>query len=787
MNNEFLVLDDNLQDEDLLNLISDKDGITPKKNRLNIINIFYKHIFHFELDNDLKACLLDESERLLILATAGGGKTTTLNIKAILEKICRQSKLHEGKIRGDNMLFLVYNSENVNDIKKKHMELVNSIKDSGLKGVENLDDYVSASTMHSFCDSWLKEYLLEANMFNYKLITGNEVSNLMKVSCKVASKHFNMDEDMIEQYGYEEVDPNRINSSKLLQIYNKMKESCDDIYCIEDYDTFKSLNVPLEFVSLVFEKFDRAKVMKKRYDFTDMLIKFYELISGAFDTENRKVSEEVLKRIHSRYEYMTVDEYQDFTPIQNKILPILSDGINLTCIGDDDQAIYEFRGADYDNILSFKDNFPNSKIMLLKTNRRCPANVIHMCNDIIQLNKKRYPKDMRAIKPDGLITFKGYSERRTEIISICNLIESFDDTKRKNTVICYRNKEQSRELIEEFLKRGIKYHTLSGVNPFDYGLFKALTEVLEALSVFSNKRLFLNLYKCLPITRVELEELLGYNPKTDTFSDGELGSLVECDFSSKLNNSKFVESIKILIDISSNMSTLKCSDYVIVLLNMIKKFYWDYQVKIRDLDRNLDTQITKTILDRFNVDKPYIYVESILQQDKNSLKNDQVNKNGVCLSTMHSLKGLEYDNVIIMDMKESLINSSIDSEVRLCFVGMTRTKKELYLFYDKNDPSVIVTTGVESLKNYKPNSLDNLVIKDELKEDDISVLDREEKEEEIRMNFSSRFNDVSEDNNELEIDYDKEYGDEELEVETEDKFSTVDLKSDLMRTFFGNK
>lgn len=785
MENKFLVLDDNLQDEDLLDLIKDKEGITPKKNRLNIINIFYKHIFHFDLDNDLKACLLDESERLLILATAGGGKTTTLNIKAILEKICRQSKLHEGKIRGDNMLFLVYNSENVNDIKKRHMELVNKIKTSGLKGVENLDDYVSASTMHSFCDSWLKEYLSEVNMFNYKLITGNEVSNLMKVSCKVASKHFDMSEDMIEQYGYDEVDPNKINTSKLLQIYNKMKESCDDVYCVEDYETFNSLNVPLEFVALVFEKFDRAKIMKKRYDFTDMLVKFYELISGAFDTENRKVSEEVLKRIHSRYEYMTVDEYQDFTPIQNKILPILSDGITLTCIGDDDQAIYEFRGADYDNILSFKHNFPNSKIMVLKTNRRCPANVIHMCNDIIQLNKKRYQKDMRAIKPDGLITFKGYSERRTEIISICNLIESFDETKRRNTVICYRNKEQSRELIEELLKRGIKYHTLSGVNPFDYGLFKALTEVLEALSVFSNKRLFLNLYKCLPITKTEIEELLGYNPKTDTFNDGELGSLIECDFSSKINNPKFVEALKVLVDISSNMNTLNCSDYIIVLLNMIKRFYWDYQVKVRDLDRNLDTQITKTILDRFNIDKPYIHVENTLQQDKNSLKYDQVNKNGICLSTMHSLKGLEYDNVIMMDMKESLINSSIESEVRLCFVGMTRTKKELYLFYDKNDPSVIITTGVESLKNYKPNSLDNLIVKDEIKEDEVQILDNEKKEEEeveeIEINFSNRFNDTNDTNTDDEDIY------EELEVETEDKFSTVDLKSDLMRTFFGNK
>lgn len=680
---------DNMDIVEILKYADSNDYVPSVQVRTNIVKLLYE-IYDFKLEPDLLLALVDEGDKQLFLAPAGGGKTTTLNIKLILEKIYRKSSINPGKnITGTNILCLLYNAANVEDFKNRHSYLVNELKSSGVKGIDHLDNSLKVCTIHSFCLEWLEEYKAEAGLVGYDLENGEEGRvSLMTTAVQRRIKKGNYD-----------VVPEEVNIKDLLLLYNYARESRIDYNDMEEIDKFVDLQLPLELVIETFDAYDAVKKRKRKMDYTDLLTKFHELIST-----NPKVKE----RIKSRFEFVTADEVQDLTTLMMDIIIELASDKPLIMIGDDDQCIYTFRGANPNNILNFHEHFPDGRAFLLKTNRRCPSNVIDISNSIIRRNKYRYDKSIRAVNEDGIIEFKGMRDSRGQLLSVINMLKDLTDKEKENTCICYRNKSSSTRLVDLLVEQGIHFHVLSGSRPFTYNLFKSTADVLKAISVGNNKRLLYNLHKMLPIKKNDMAEALGLDPITlKPDNDSNVMSIFNLSFPTMVNNEKFNRAWDFVIDLANTIDSKPMNEYIAYVISFIKYYYWDGVVKYLKIDPEEDVEQTKSILKFFDVNKTFVERYSEYESIKRITDRDQNTKSGVCLSTFHSLKGLEFDNVIIIDLAESIFPNTVyieskpyspeqirilkETEIRLFYVALTRTKKKLTLCYSQADPSIFVS------------------------------------------------------------------------------------------------
>ena len=687
-----------MSEDEILELVKDSKYCANKKARVKIIKLLFE-IFGYRLEPDLLYFLVDNTSKQLCLAPAGGGKTTSMNVKLVCEKLYRRSKTHEGMIRGDEMLCLVYNKHNVKDVSDRHKELISKLRLSGVQGIDDLDDDLQVSTIHAFCNKWIQTYKAECGLVGCNILTDDRSkTTVMSLAVNAVLKK--------NSYGFKPAD---VNCNDLLQLYNLMREKMLDWNTVITNEKFIDLEVPVEFVQKVFSKYDNVKKFKNQYDYTDVLQKFYELIS---------TNEEALERIRSNYEYYCVDEMQDLTPLIMEILKLLTKKSPLICIGDDDQCIYPFRGADPKNILNFKEVFPKGKVFVLETNRRCPSNVIDIAKTVINENGSRFNKNIKGVKGQGNIEFISYRDRLGQIQSIINRVSVLSDSEQKETCICYRNKICSTNLITLLIEKGIHFHILSGAEPFSYGLYKAVFDVLQALQVSNSKPLLYNLYKALPVTKSEMAEALRYDPEKGVGTDGKITIKIDnIDFGKKMNNQTFLTAWNLLKSIAKVINDEPLKAYFVPLFNQIRKYHWNGMVEYLGLDRQEDNDFVANIAKYFICNKTYREKYSEYEITKRMLKYDQMTENGVAISTFHSLKGLEFDNVFIMDLQESIFPNTLgieikpydketkdlmkETETRLFYVAITRAKKNLFLYYSSSDPSIYVTKLLESVN--KPN------------------------------------------------------------------------------------
>lgn len=683
-----------LGDTDISNLC-DSFGKTPNaKFRVMFIKEFYESL-GYQISNDLLYALADEPKEMFIIAPAGGGKTTTVNSKVGLSKIFRKTSFTgSGRFSGDRVLSLVFNKANVPDMANKHAELISKVNTWKLNGIPSLDYWLECRTFHGFCLKWIMEYrsFLGLNAYPKEasdiIINPELQSSLLDNGIASVCKKLELTET-----------PNGLKANNLLGVRNLCVETKRTLEDIKDTDKVIDLGIDVESIQTILTGYERAKGFMKRLDNTDLLSLFYKLLT---------TNEEALNRIKSYYDLITADEFQDFTPLLREILyMIVGENTQLICIGDDDQAIYGFRGANNDNVISFKEHFPNAKIHLLQTNRRCPSNVLDLALNVINMNKNRFPKKMHALKGKGEIYFKPYNDRLGQFMSIVKELKTFSSEELSDSVISYREKSPSVVISNLLYEADIPFYINSGNGPFDYPLLKHVLGVMYALQYPDNKENLLNLYKVLPITRKELAEVLNYDLIKKKFLDDNKISLDKIPFSpSKMSNSNFVQIYRFLVSISKNIDNVPIKSYSETIISLVKKYYYNYVVSKSKLSTFIYDFCSERCVKFFNVNFNFKELYAYYQKQRDILFERQKNKRGVCLSTFHALKGLEFDSVFVTDLCESIYPnfSMIDfrpydeetkqelkeSETRLFYVVITRSKRRLYLYYDKHDPSVYV-------------------------------------------------------------------------------------------------
>jgi len=406
--------------------------------------------------------------------------------------------------------------------------------------------------------------------------------------------------------------------------------------------------------------------------------------------------EEVLKEYQDRFKYIMVDEYQDTNFMQYRFVKLLAQAHNNICVvGDDDQCIYQWRGADIKNILDFEKDFPGTKVIKLEQNYRSTSNILAGAHSVVERNNVRKDKKLWTEKEEGekIVYYRADSEKE-EARYISQEIGRLHskELRYKDFAILYRTNAQSRNFEESLSSRDIPYRVLGGLRYYDRK---------EIKDIVAYMRLVQNVADDLSLKRIINEPKRGMGDKTveklETLArvrnESMLETLIDDEIVEELP-SKAVESIKQMVaaimDYHNEKENLKVSDIYDGLL--VKTGYLkalEQQNTVESESRIENLLEFKSVIYDYEKEDAELSLASFMERIAlmAEIDNHDAREDAVVLMTMHSSKGLEFPIVFLPGMEDGLFPSwrSIDSpsgieeERRLCYVGMTRAKERLYL------------------------------------------------------------------------------------------------------------
>jgi DNA helicase-2/ATP-dependent DNA helicase PcrA len=461
-----------------------------------------------------------------------------------------------------------------------------------------------------------------------------------------------------------------------------------------------------EAIARAYKRYQKLLQQNNAVDFDDLIMQTVTLLRGNPD---------VLDRYQERFRYLHVDEFQDTNIAQYVLMKLLADKYqNIFCVGDEDQSIYAFRGADYRNVLRFRDDFPNARIFLLEQNYRSTQTILDVAQAVIRKNTTRHEKNLWTENDRGIpITlFEAYNEEEEAQFVV-------DEIKRinrqsyelKDCAVFYRTNAQSRSLEDAFVRRGMPYKLIGATrfyqrrevkdmlaylrlvyNPNDNISFTRVLNVpprgigkrtMEDLQNQS-ERLEVSKYALLQQLRTQPED---ERRKTEDILPAAVVSQPSFDSRTRKALLKFVQLLDELREMPDGTKLPDLFD------SILKKT--DYETYLRDGSREGDDRWANDLAMR-NVTNDYAedltttlpqFLEEVALVSEIDTLDDIVD--ATTLMTLHTAKGLEYRAVFIVGLEEGLFPHSrsyedpaqMEEERRLCYVGITRAKERLYLLY----------------------------------------------------------------------------------------------------------
>lgn len=587
---------------------------------------------------------------LLVLAIPGSGKTTML-----LERIKFLSK----HIDSSKILNLTFSRIQANDMKKRF-----DSKDSNFM------------TIHAFCYLIIRNYLKKYNR-QVNLIEDEKIYNKYNLVGEI----------------YKNINKKKMSKEDLNLFFQKvsfMKNSLLDISYLE--------NVEISNADRIYLEYEKIKKQKHLLDFDDMQVYALKLL------EDKKL----LKSIKNKYKYFQLDEGQDTSLLQFKILEkIVMPENNLLVVADDDQSIYSFRASNPNYLLNFTKIYKDAKIMTLDTNYRSGEEIIKLAKNFIGQNKNRYKKDFKVNRKNPsqikIKSFKNFSKEYAYIL------ENID--KNENTGILFRNNISAISLISYLLENNIDFSINSKIMDFfESKIFLDMINIINFSNDFNNVEIFSEIYYKISsyLSKDDIEKLI-YKPINENIFDFFENSDIENFKKDALFNieKKLKHLRKLDIDkkISFIYQSLSYKDYIDILSRKYKEETVNKDIYIESLK-----YFTKSCE---NLDQVYEKIKIIEKKSKS------LSENNLKLSTIHSSKGLEYDTVFVIDLiknefpiilDEENYFERLEEERRIFYVGLTRARDSLYILTLKNRnnkkvyPSKFYTTSLDILKN-KPWAL----------------------------------------------------------------------------------
>ena len=575
---------------------------------------------------------------MLVLAGAGSGKTKVLTTKVAY-------LLEERDVSPQNILAITFTNKAAKEMKDRIFSLI---------GREAF--LIQISTFHSFGLKILKEnYDLLGYESNFTILDASDSETVIK---KIM-KDYDIDSS---KYNYRAI-KSSISSNKNEMV--GVEEFKKFVY--NDYD---------EVVLKVYEEYEKELKRSNAIDFDDLLILPLKL----FNEHN-----EVLQKYQEQYKYVFIDEYQDTNKPQYILSKLISAKYkNITVVGDNDQAIFTWRGADYKNILNFEKDYEDAKVVILDENYRSTKTILKAANNVIKNNKLRKEKNLWTENEDGnkITYYKAFDERDESFYVIKEIRKLLDDGVNPNDIcVLYRANAQSRGIEDAFLENNISYRI---VGSFAFYQRKEIKDLLSYLKLIHNEKDDVSLLRVINypkrgIGNKTIEELTiaANNNGTCLYDAIESGKELE-----------FKNIIEELKKASEKMSLTEFIDLVLDKTGIRPELKSERTLEADIRLENLEEfkSITRTVEEVDGIASLGDFLDEIsLVTDASEKQEDGQDK--VTLMTMHAVKGLEFDYVFVIGVEEGLfphLNSmnsedELEEERRLCYVAITRARKKLYI------------------------------------------------------------------------------------------------------------
>lgn len=585
-------------------------------------------------DRQKEAVLYNEGP-LLIIAGAGAGKTKTLTTKIAY-------LIEENDVLPSNILAITFTNKAAKEMKDRIIRLIGSI------GYQ-----IQTSTFHSFGLKLLKENYERLGFDkNFVIMDSDDSLTIVKKILK----------DM-------DLDPKIYNPRA---IRNKISSCKNELISPKAYSRY-TVSPYEEIVCKVYEKYQEKLIKNNAVDFDDLLILPIKLFE-----ENK----DILEKYQEQFKYILIDEYQDTNEAQYKLTKMLSEKYRLiTCVGDDSQSIYSFRGANYKNILNFEKDYKDAKTILLEQNYRSTSYILNAANDVIKNNKMKKEKNLWTSRGEGnkVKYYRALSESDEAYYVVKGIKQAISNGNNYDDIaVLYRTNAQSRNLEEAMLKENIPYRV---VGSFYFYSRKEIKDLLAYLRLIHNEKDNISLLRVIntPKRGIGLKTIENLTKKADE----ENISIYEAITSGKeLEFKKIIEKLK---EVSENVTLTELIDKILTGTGIKEELEKEEDITSEVRLENLEEfkSITKSFEEREGlISLEDFLLEISLVSDAEEYKDDT---NRVSLMTVHSVKGLEYKDVFIVGMEEGIFphmnslmeSSEIEEERRLAYVAITRAKDNL--------------------------------------------------------------------------------------------------------------
>ena len=603
------------------------------------------------LNREQQEAVLHVDGPLLILAGAGSGKTRVLTYRIA-------HLIDECGVNPWNILAITFTNKAAGEMRERVDKIVGYGSES-----------IWVSTFHSTCVRILRRYIDRLGYdTNFTIYDTEDQKTVMKSVCQKL-----------------QLDSKLYKERMLLNVISHAKDEyiSPNEFLLEAKGDFRQ-----EKIAQVYVEYQKELKKNNALDFDDLLVKTVELFQSCPD---------VLEYYQNRFRYIMVDEYQDTNTVQFKFISTLARQYrNLCVVGDDDQSIYKFRGANIRNILDFEKVFPDAKVLKLEQNYRSTQNILNAANGVIANNRGRKEKALWTENEQGEpILFQqfqnGYEEAEYVSGEISKKVRK-GEAEYQDFAVLYRTNAQSRLFEEKFLYANIPYKIVGGVNFYSR---KEIKDILAYLKTIDNGKDDLAVRRIINVPKrgignVTLAKVQAYADSRDiSFFEaleeaGEIPGLGKAAL-------KIQPFVHLIHEMRLSLADMSMQDLIQAILD---KTGYAEDLKNEDTDEsearleNIDEFINKAVTYEEGAEEPNLsgFLEEVaLVADIDSVEDGD---NRVLLMTLHSAKGLEFPYVYLAGMEDGLFPSymsiaaddpteEIEEERRLCYVGITRAMKEL--------------------------------------------------------------------------------------------------------------
>ena len=588
---------------------------------------------------------------ILIMAGAGSGKTKVLT--------CKIAQLLAQGVAPYNILAITFTNKAAAEMRERVDNLIGSVAKE-----------VWLSTFHAFCAKFLRREIeaIDGYKRNFTIYDTSDSQTLIK-NCL---KELNLDE---KQYAPNSLISVISNAKNSLQTPLEFKNNADNFFA--------------EKVAEVYKLYQQKLITNNSLDFDDLLMVTVELLQK---------NPEILSKYQNRFKYILIDEYQDTNRVQYLLANLLAQKHkNICVVGDADQSIYGWRGADIKNIMDFEKDYPNAKVIKLEQNYRSTKMILAAANAVIEHNFARKPKELWTENALGdKITYYLANDERDEANFIATAIlkhKTIFNTSYADIAVLYRTNAQSRVLEEAFMKQGLPYTMVGGLKFYDR---KEIKDIFAYLRVIYNPNDNISLLRIINVPKrgvgdtsiSKLAEYANANNMSlfDVISNPDLVPGLMARVRKPLE--LLAEFVFTMIALKDNMSVADLIDKVMKESGYIKELEEENTTQSETRLENLKELLSlakdymkNTGLDD-NLENFLSHVALVSDIDNVDLDEDKIT-----MMTMHSAKGLEFPVAFIAGMEEGLFphsrtlmnESEIEEERRICYVGITRARRKLYL------------------------------------------------------------------------------------------------------------